>query len=104
MLSDIRIYLGLLLGCSAVIYAASYMHALTNAGGGVNNGVPDRAEFLAVFNDELDYCEENADDLDCQCFANIAGVVIASDTGERVPGATYPDLHELARMQAEDSC
>jgi len=104
MFSDIRIYVGLLFGCSIAIYAGSFMPELTTAGGGVNNGVPDRGAFLAAFSGELDYCEENADDLDCQCFANIAGVVIASDDGDRVPGAYYPDRHELARSQAKDSC
>lgn len=104
MPKHILTYAGLLLGCALAIYAGSFVPELTTAGGGVNNGVADREEFLAAFTSELDYCEDNADDLDCQCFANIAGVVIASDDGDRVPGAFYPDRQELARSQAKESC
>ena len=102
MLRDIRIYIGLLALCSAAIYAGSFVPQLTTAGG-ANNGVANRAAFEAAFGQEHAYCEENADDLDCQCFANVAGVIIASEQ-PRIPGAFSPDQTDLARSQASDSC
>ncbi len=102
MLSNIRFYLGLLLGSGLVIWAGSFVPALTNAGG-VTNGVEDRQLYEAAFSQELQYCRAGQSDVDCQCFANVAGVVIASEE-PRVRGATYPDRLDLARWQAEDSC
>jgi len=102
MIRNLRLYIALVAIVPAAIYAGSFVPQLTTAGG-INNGVEDQAAYEAAFTKEYSYCMDNMDDLDCRCFADIAGVVIAS-APERIPGAKYPSQSDLARWQASESC
>ena len=101
-MQNVRLYVGLLLGSALAVWATSFVPALTSAST-VANSELDEAAFGQAFSQELDYCRAEMEDLNCRCFANVAGVVIASEQPS-VPGARYPDRLDLARVQASDRC
>ncbi|MDJ0820928.1 MAG: hypothetical protein QNJ09_03830 [Paracoccaceae bacterium] len=102
MPQDYRLYLGVILTGGLIVFGVSFFPALTTGGSGsaTSSFGP---QYEAVFRAELDCCRENADDVNCRCFANISGIIQA-DTRPRVPGAVYADKQELARWQAAKSC
>ncbi|WP_223423705.1 hypothetical protein [Tateyamaria pelophila] len=102
MASDYRILIPLVLGGAGVVYGVFLFPALTSGGSGSSRAVTPE-EFEAVFNQELDYCLERPNGLNCQCFANMSGTILA-DKAPKVFGAVYADKQELARGQAERSC
>lgn len=102
MLSDLRLLVCFVFGGAAIVFGVFSFPALTSGGGG-NASVVSQAEFEAVFNQELTYCLEKPKDINCQCFANKSGTILA-DKSPRVFGAVYADKQELARSQAERSC
>ena len=102
MLRNVRVYSSLLLVCGAAIYGASHLPALTNAGDNSNSFI-DPVAYQAAYGQELSYCRDNADDVDCQCFASVAGTVLASGQPQARGTRTF-DRTQLARSQAQDSC
>ena len=101
-MQNARLYVGLLLGSAFAVWAASFLPTLTTSTT-ANNGLQDQAVFEQAYAEELSYCRAEEEDLNCRCFANVSGVVIASEQ-LRVPGARYPDRLEIARIQASDRC
>lgn len=102
MASDYRLLICLVFGGAAIVYGVFSFPALTSGGSGSSSSITP-AEFEAVFNQEMDHCLERPDDMNCQCFANLSGTILADKT-PRVFGAVYADKQELARSQAERSC
>lgn len=102
MTSDYRLLAFILIGGAAIVYGVFSFPALTSGGSGTSS-IISQAEFEAVFSQELDYCTARPDDINCQCFANVSGTILADRT-PRVFGAVYADKQELARGQAERSC
>ena len=101
-MQNVRLYAGLLLGSALAVWSASFMPALTSPTT-VTEIELDEAVFEKAYSQELDYCRNESEEVNCRCFANVAGVVIASEQ-PRVPGARYPDRLDLARVQASDRC
>ncbi len=52
---------------------------------------------------EYSYCQTNMNDVNCSCFANVAGYVL-SDKSPDFRGTVSMDKVELARYQASQSC
>ena len=104
MLMDIRLAVYIILASGAVAYGVALFPALTTTGTGTGaSDVPDGTRSEAIRSQELNYCRDNVDDVNCRCFANISGL-IQSDTAPRVSGAAYADKQQLARVQAGASC
>lgn len=61
------------------------------------------AKAVAIAKQEYAYCRSNLDDVNCACFADIAGQVLSTDTPE-FRGTVAADKFELARSQAMQSC
>ncbi|MFT6022326.1 MAG: hypothetical protein ACI9PY_000435 [Ascidiaceihabitans sp.] len=102
MLKEFRMVLYLILGGSAVLYAVFSMPALTNGGTSNSLGVS-QAEFDTAVTQELAFCQNQPDDINCPCFANLSGTIL-TDKEPRVRGAIYADKLELARGQAAATC
>ncbi len=102
MPNDFRLLFFSVLAGAGVVFTVFSFPALTTGGGFVVPGATE-AEFEAVFSQELSYCERQPGDINCQCFANVSGVILA-DNAPRVPGARYADKQDLARGQAANSC
>ncbi|WP_299628303.1 hypothetical protein [uncultured Tateyamaria sp.] len=99
---EFRMFLYAVLVGGAIIGVVFSFPSLTTGGGTLSAGVS-QAEFEAAFGQELAYCQAQPDAVDCRCFANISGLILA-DAEPRVPGARYADKEELARGQAARSC
>ena len=102
MPGDFRTYLIMLAVGGALIFSVSLLPPLTSGTVSVAKGVS-QAEFQAAVSQEMTYCEERADNLDCQCFADISGYVVANKRAA-VPFTRSIDQTVLARRQAEESC
>lgn len=58
---------------------------------------------VRIVNEEQNFCEANLDRVNCECFANTAGYILAQDSAP-VPGMVYVERTELARGQATRTC
>lgn len=102
MFAEYRIYVAMVLSGAAILAVVFSFPALTT--GGYSPGVPaTEAQLDEVIAEERDFCERQPEDLDCQCFAGVSGVVLLNGN-PRVPGATYADQQDLARSQAAQKC
>ncbi len=101
-MSDIRIFAvgGLLM--SGVLYGIYLAPPLVSSETSTRSAV-DSVKFEAIFDEELDHCEAQPNDYDCQCYARLSGVVQSTE-GLNVPGTQRIDRKQLARMQASGSC
>lgn len=102
MLQDYRIALAIIAATGFAVYGVSHFPSLTTVDSPAPNAA-DPARAAAIFGRELAYCQENAADLDCRCFADISGAIQARERA-RLSGWVYADKQELARWQARDSC
>lgn len=102
MPTDFRIYLFIILASGLTVYAVSFVPALTSDDSRGNAHVELR-RYEAVFSHELAHCLERSDDINCQCFASISGLIQA-DESPALANAVYADRRELARGQAAASC
>ncbi|RFP91048.1 hypothetical protein DZK27_01910 [Rhodobacteraceae bacterium 63075] len=102
MPTDYRIYLFIILASGLIVYAVSFVPALTSDGSGGSARVDER-RYEAAFSREMDHCLAQGGDTDCQCFASISGLILAGDR-PALPNAVYADKRELARGQAAGSC
>ncbi|MEH6522551.1 hypothetical protein [Sulfitobacter sp.] len=102
MPNDYRFYLYVVLAGGAAIYGVSLAPPLTTGGNAGMTGIS-QTKFDETVSQELTYCLEQANEIDCRCFANLSGVILAHNE-PRVPGAVYADKQELARGQATGTC
>ncbi|MEM9581777.1 MAG: hypothetical protein AAGA08_01545 [Pseudomonadota bacterium] len=102
MIGDYRIMGGLAIAAALAVYGVFHFPALT-AGGSVGSSGVNQVKFEAVYDEELDYCAEMPESVDCRCFARISGLVRAGDDIQAI-GAIRADRKELARSQAAGSC
>ena len=102
MLQQIRIAVFALLAMGLIFYGVSFLPPLTSGGSSSPTGLA-QERYETVFRNELQYCRNNIDDLNCRCFAQISGMIQA-DVVHRTPGAVPMNKQALGRMQAEDSC
>lgn len=102
MLRDYRISLYVILGGLVVIYVVFSFPALTASGNKSSTGVSE-AEFERTVRQEMAYCRQQPEDINCQCFANLSGQILTHRTN-KVHGATYADRQDLARGQAARAC
>lgn len=64
---------------------------------------PASSKEVAIAKQEFAYCRSNLDDVNCACFADIAGQVLLDDIPD-FRGTVAVDKSELARWQAMQSC
>ncbi|WP_147106493.1 hypothetical protein [Tateyamaria sp. syn59] len=102
MTGDIRIYLVMLAIGGSIILGVSLVPPLTTSGVEIAPGVT-QEEFEKAVSQELDYCEGLADDLDCQCYADVSGYIRANESVS-VPFTRSIDQTTLARRQAAEDC
>ncbi len=102
MPNDFRIYLYIVSAVGLTAYAVSFVPALTSGGSMGSAGI-DKQRYVAAYVQEMDHCQEQSEDIDCQCFANVSAMIQA-DVHPKVPNVHYANKQELARWQAADSC
>lgn len=97
-----RILLCIVIVSGLIVYGVSFFPPLTTAGTeDPTSSTPTR--FDAVFSQELAHCQKSSYDVNCRCFADISGTILA-ENNPRVPGVVYANKQELARGQAMGSC
>lgn len=99
---DYRFCLYVILAGAAAIYGVFLVPPLTTGGNAGLTGIS-QTKFDETVSQELTYCLEQPNDINCRCFANLSGAILAHNE-PRVPGAVYADKQELARGQATGSC
>ncbi|WP_299611851.1 hypothetical protein [uncultured Tateyamaria sp.] len=102
MPSDIRIYVIMIAIGGALIFAVSFVPPLTTGGLALAPGVT-QEDFDDAVARELKHCQSLDADLDCQCYADVSGYVLAQETAP-IPFTRSMDQTELARRQAAPRC
>lgn len=102
-MSDFRIVFVVGLLISGVIFAIFQAPPLTDRGSSSSTAINEE-RFEAYFNQELNFCEAQPNDYDCQCYARVSGVVQSSATPPLPAGVQRIDRKYLARVQASGRC
>ena len=89
----------LVAGVAAVLTIGSLFPPVISRGGSADL----TSKEVASKAQEFAYCQSNLDDVNCACFAGIAGHIMAQDTPD-FRGSIAADRAELARSQASQSC
>ena len=102
MFQDIPLAAYVLSGSCAAVAVAFSFPALTAGGGSGMRGISE-ADFVAAVASEMSYCQTTPEAVNCVCFANTSGMILAYKS-DKPRHSAYMNQRDLARSQARQRC